>query len=68
MCTGQLVFSQVTDHLPMHTSRRCVKRYQVKRPLFSWTQISEEYDVQGGGDEQERKEQEGYAGAHEGSP
>jgi hypothetical protein len=24
MYTGQLVFSQVTDHLPMHTLRRCV--------------------------------------------
>jgi hypothetical protein len=28
MYTGQLVFSQVTDHLPMHTFRRCVQRYQ----------------------------------------
>lgn len=31
MYTGQLVFSQVTDHLPMHTFRRCVKRYQGER-------------------------------------
>jgi len=31
MFTGQLVFSQVTDHLPMHTFRRCVQRYQGER-------------------------------------
>jgi len=31
MYTGQLVFSQVTDYLPMHTFRRCVKRYQGER-------------------------------------
>jgi hypothetical protein len=31
MYTGQLVFSQVTDHPPMHTFRRCVKRYQGER-------------------------------------
>ena len=28
MYPGQLVFSQVTDHLPMHTFRCCVQRYQ----------------------------------------
>ena len=31
MYTGQLVFSQLTDHLPMHTFRRCVQRYQGER-------------------------------------
>jgi len=31
MYAGQLVFSQVTDHLPMHTFRRCVQRYQGER-------------------------------------
>jgi hypothetical protein len=31
MYMGQLVFSQVTDHLPMHTFRRCVQRYQGER-------------------------------------
>jgi hypothetical protein len=31
MYTDQLVFSQVTDHLPMHTFRRCVQRYQGDR-------------------------------------
>jgi hypothetical protein len=28
MHTGRLVFSQVIDHLPMHTYRRCIQRYQ----------------------------------------
>ena len=28
MSTGKLVFSQVIDHLPLHTFRQCVKRYQ----------------------------------------
>ena len=27
MYTGQLIFSQVIDHLPMHTFRRCVQKY-----------------------------------------
>jgi hypothetical protein len=31
MYTGQLVFSQISDHLPMHTFRRCVQRYQGER-------------------------------------
>ena len=31
MYSGQLVFSQVTAHLPMHTFRRCVQRYQGER-------------------------------------
>ena len=31
MYTGQLVFSQVTDYLPMHTFRRCVQRYHGER-------------------------------------
>jgi hypothetical protein len=31
MYTGQLVFSQVTNHLPTHTFRRCVQRYQGER-------------------------------------
>jgi hypothetical protein len=28
MYTGKLVFSQVTEHLPLHTFRRCVQRYR----------------------------------------
>jgi hypothetical protein len=43
-------------------------QYSVRRPRFSWTQISEEYDVQGGRDEQEEWKPEGYAGGNEGSP
>ena len=31
MYTGKLVFSQVMDHLPMHSFRRCVARYQGER-------------------------------------
>lgn len=31
MHEGQLVFSQVTDHLPLHTFRRAVQRYQGER-------------------------------------
>lgn len=27
MNTGKIIFSQVMDHLPMHTFRRCVQRY-----------------------------------------
>jgi len=43
-------------------------QFDVSRPRFSWTQNSEEYDVQGGRDEQEESEQGGYAVAHAGSP
>ena len=28
MHEGKLVFSQLTDYLPLHTFRRCVQRYQ----------------------------------------
>lgn len=31
MHTGRLVFSQIIDHLPMHTFRRCVARYDGNR-------------------------------------
>ena len=31
MFLGKLVFSQVMDHLPLHTFRRCVARYQGER-------------------------------------
>ncbi len=31
MHEGQLIFSQVTDHLPLHTFRRYVQRYQGER-------------------------------------
>lgn len=31
MYAGKLIFSQVMDHLPMHTFRRCVAKYQGER-------------------------------------
>ena len=31
MHSGRFVFSQLTDHLPLHTFRRCVQRYQGNR-------------------------------------
>ena len=31
MFKGQYVFSQITDHLPLHTFRKCVERYQGER-------------------------------------
>jgi len=37
MYTGQLIFSQVMDHLPMHTFRRCVKRYHGNHKIKSFT-------------------------------
>jgi len=38
----------------------------LKRPRFSWTQNSYEYDVQGGRDDQEKSKQGGYGAAHAG--
>jgi hypothetical protein len=37
MAIGKLVFSQVIDHLPLHTFRQCVKRYQGNRKVKSFT-------------------------------
>ena len=37
MYTGKLVFSQVTDHLPMHTFRRCVQRYRGNHKIKRFT-------------------------------
>ena len=37
MYTGPLIFSQVMDHLPMHTFRRCVKRYHGNHKIKSFT-------------------------------
>jgi|TARA_Y100000031_G_scaffold101182_1_gene110911 hypothetical protein len=33
MYIGKLVFSQIIDHLPMHTFRRCVQRYRGNRKI-----------------------------------
>ena len=37
MYTGKLVFSQVIEHLPMHTFRRCVRRYHGHHKVQSFT-------------------------------
>ncbi len=37
MYSGKLVFSQVIDHLPMHTFRRCVKRYRGNHKVKEFT-------------------------------
>ena len=37
MPTGQFVFSQVMDHLPMKAFRNCVQRYQGNRYVKSFT-------------------------------
>ena len=37
MHVGKLVFSQVIDHLPIHTFRRCVARYQGNRYIKSFS-------------------------------
>ncbi len=37
MFTGKLVFSQVMDHLPLHTFRRCVARYGGHHKVQSFT-------------------------------
>ncbi len=37
MYTGKLIFSQVVDHLPLHTFRRCVKRYGGNHKIKAFT-------------------------------
>jgi len=37
MYTVSLVFSQVMDHLPMHTFRRCVRRYHGNHKIISFS-------------------------------
>jgi len=37
MHSGQLIFSQIMDHLPMHTFRRCVARYQGNHKVKTFT-------------------------------
>jgi len=37
MFSGKLVFSQVIDHLPLHTFRQCVKRYQGNHKVKAFT-------------------------------
>jgi hypothetical protein len=33
MYIGKLVFSQIIEHLPMHTFQRCVQRYRSNRKI-----------------------------------
>jgi hypothetical protein len=37
MYTGKIIFSQVMDHLPIHTFRRCVHRYQGNYKVRTFT-------------------------------
>lgn len=37
MYAGKLVFSQVIEHMPMHTFRRCVQRYAGHHKIHSFT-------------------------------
>jgi hypothetical protein len=37
MYAGKLVFAQVIDHMPLHTFRRCVNRYEGNRKVQSFT-------------------------------
>jgi hypothetical protein len=37
MYAGKLVFSQVVDHLPLHTFRQCVKRYRGNHKVKEFT-------------------------------
>jgi hypothetical protein len=37
MYAGRLIFSQVMDHLPWHTFRRCVRRYRGDHKIKSFT-------------------------------
>jgi hypothetical protein len=37
MYTGKLIFSQVIDHLPLHTFRRCVQRYRGHHKIKHFT-------------------------------
>ena len=37
MHTGKIIFSQVFDHLPMHTFRLCVQRYRGNRKVKKFT-------------------------------
>lgn len=37
MYTGSLIFSQVMEHLPMHTFRRCVQRYRGNHKIKSFS-------------------------------
>ncbi len=37
MYSGKLVFAQIMEHLPWHSFRRCVARYNGNRKIKSFT-------------------------------
>jgi hypothetical protein len=39
MYSGQLVFAQPMDHLPLHTFHRCVQRYPPKYPTKTFLHL-----------------------------
>ena len=41
MYTDSLVFSQVMEHLPMHTFRRCVQRYRGNHRIKSFSCVDQ---------------------------
>jgi hypothetical protein len=41
MYSGQLVFAQVMDHLPLHTFRRCVAKYPSRHSALSFSHLDQ---------------------------
>ena len=41
MYSGQLVFAQLMEHLPLHTFRRCVRRYPSKYPTKAFSHLDQ---------------------------
>ncbi len=39
MYSGQWVFAQLMEHLPLHTSRRCMQRYPSKYPTKTFSHL-----------------------------
>jgi hypothetical protein len=41
MHSGKLVFAQLMEHLPLHTFRRCVRRYPAKYPAKTFSHLDQ---------------------------
>ena len=41
MHSGKLVFAQLMEHLPLHTFRRCVRRYPAKYPTKTFSHLDQ---------------------------
>jgi hypothetical protein len=41
MYSGQLVFAQLMEHIPLHTFRRCVQRYPSKYPTKTFSHLDQ---------------------------